>query len=50
MKNKWITNPRNKALIEWMDELILDEKRDERSLFSIWQSIRAELLKQEKLE
>ena len=30
-------------LIEWMDELVLNESRDERILFSVWQNLKSEI-------
>ena len=33
------------ALMTWLDELILDNKRDERELFSVWQNLQGELMR-----
>ena len=39
---------RLKATIEWFDELVTNEKRDERELFSLWQSLKAQIESLEK--
>jgi len=33
------------VLMKWVDELILDENRDERELFSVWQNLQGELMR-----
>ena len=33
------------ALMQWLDELIINEKRDERELFSVWQNLQGELMR-----
>ena len=33
------------ALMAWMDELVINENRDERELFSVWQNLQGELMR-----
>ena len=38
------------GLMKWLDELILDEERCERELFSVWQNLQGELMRHFKYE
>jgi len=38
------------ALMKWLDELVLDENRDERELFSVWQNLQGELMRHFKFD
>lgn len=43
-------NKRKKALIEWMEELVLNENRNERELWSVWNNLRGLLMKEDEEE
>jgi len=37
-------------LIDWLDELIFDENRDERVLASVWENLKSEIEEKEKMK